>query len=332
MSTPPLILVTGANGFIGSHLTEELLRRGRRVRVLVRPQADLRWLQGLPVEWCRGDVTHPETLPAAVQGCSIVYHLGAAIHAPDLAAFRRINTDGTHSLLACCREHAPGLQRFVFVSSISAAGPSTADRPKSENDPCVPVSDYGRSKLEAEEIIRREAGDLPWVIVRPPNVLGEREKEVDSMLRMVGMRLRPFMGNGDRQTSFCMVQDLVQALILAAEHAAALGQTYFVTDGNQYSWMEPVDILARLMGKHRLRLTLPYPILRAIALGCEIIAPRLGRKPPVTRGALYSVRHRYWTFDGGKIRRELGFTPTLSLEDGLRRIVEWHKRQNGRPI
>ena len=325
MSTASRALVTGANGFIGSHLAEELLRRGWQVRALVRPGADLRWLQGLPLELVQGDVTRPETLPPAVRGCDFVFHLGAAIHAPDMAAFRRSNVDGTRHLLECCRERAPQLRRFVFVSSIAAAGPAAAGRPKNEDDPCTPVSDYGRSKLEAEEVLRRLATPLPWVIVRPSNVLGPREREVSSMLKMVEKRLRPMLGNGDRQTSFCMVQDLVQALILAAEHPAAEKQTYFVTDGCQYSWMEPVDILARLLQKDRLRLTLPYPLLQLLALLSEVAAALLHRKPAVTRKQLRSVRIRYWTFDGGLIRRELGFVPALSLEEGLRLIAEWYR-------
>jgi nucleoside-diphosphate-sugar epimerase len=127
------------------------------------------------------------------------------------------------------------------------------------------------------------------------------------------------LGKKEEQTSFIMVEDLVEAILLCGEKREAVGQTYNVTDGRGHSWREPVDILARLL--RRRCLPLPYGLLYFLAGAAEVGFKLVGRRPPVRRSALRSIRENYWIFDGSKIERELGFHPQLTLEEGLRRIV-----------
>jgi nucleoside-diphosphate-sugar epimerase len=312
-------LVTGASGFIGGHLTVELARRGHEVRALVRPTSSLRWLERTGLTLVQGDLGDELSLKKAAAGADLVFHLAAVIHASSWEKHRAVNIEGTENLLAACREAAPRLQRFVFVSSIAASGPSIKGHFKKEEDPCQPISAYGQSKLEAEAIVRRYGAAFPVVILRPPNVLGAREREVQAALRALRCRLKPLLGTKDKQTSFIMVEDLVEAVLLCAEKKEAVGQTYNVTDGRAYSWREPLDILGRLLGRHCL--PLPYGLLIVLAGSAEIAFKLAGHRPPVRCSALRSIRENYWIFDGSKIELELGFQARLTLEEGLRKIV-----------
>jgi nucleoside-diphosphate-sugar epimerase len=311
--------VTGASGFIGSHLVQELVRRGHGVRALVRPTSSLRWLEGTGPILVAGDLRDQSSLRKAVVGSEVVFHLAAVIHASSREKHRAVNVQGTENLLAACQEAVPRLQRFVFISSIAASGPSLRDKPKTEDDTCRPISAYGQSKLEAEKAVRRYGAKFPVVIVRPPNVLGAREREVQAILRALRNRLKPLLGNGDIQTSFIMVEDLVEAILLCAEKKEAAGRTYNVTDGQAHSWREPVDILSRLL--RRRSLPLPYGLLYVLAGSAELMFKLAGKRPPVRRSALRSIHDNYWIFDASKIERELGFRARMTLEEGLRRIV-----------
>jgi len=312
-------LVTGASGFIGGHLAEELARRGHEVRALVRPSSKTALLARSGAELVPGSLEDRASLAAAAAGADWVFHLAAVIHAPSWEKHLAASVEGTRNLLQACARTAPDLKRFVFVSSISASGPSRRGVLKKEDDPSEPVSNYGRGKLLAETLVREFEPKLPWVILRPPNVLGAREKEVQSVLGALRSRVKPVLGRNEPQSSFIMVEDLVDGLILCAERSEAVGEIFNITDGVPRSWREPVDILARLLGRRCL--TVPYGLLYAMAGAAELGFKLAGKRPLVRRSALRSVHDCYWLYDGLKIERTLGFKPRLTLEEGLRRIV-----------
>src|SRR5215467_11621357 len=165
------VLVTGANGFIGSHLVRELLDRGYEVSGLVRPTSDIRSLQGLPIRIFLGDVCEPETLVAPMQGVHYIYHLAAKLMVDSREDFLQTNTEGTKHMLEAARKYAAdSLKRFLLVSSQAGAGPGTDTTPMDESAPMKPVSWYGQSKKEAEEAA--QSCGLPITIVRPSAVYG----------------------------------------------------------------------------------------------------------------------------------------------------------------
>jgi len=321
-------LVTGANGFIGSHLVEALLKNGYAVTCLVRKTSDLKWLRGLTVKFAYGDCADRDSLYPAVKGMDYVYHAGALIHAPDWQTYYDTNTLGTENLVRACCEASPRLRRFVFVSSISATG-SAAGRGilLNEQSECRPVSDYGKSKLLAERMLNAYKKEIPITIIRPPNVLGTRQKELYSILKLLKYRLKPALGTKDKQVSFCFVHDLVRAMILAGEKDEAAGETYFVTDGNVYSWGEVLDLGAKILGVEPFVIRIPHGFICACCRLLEFEAQISKRKPFFTRQQVKELRERYWTYDGSKIEKQLGFKPQVKLEDGLRETIGWYKQQ-----
>jgi nucleoside-diphosphate-sugar epimerase len=150
-------LVTGGTGFIGSHLTEALIRKGVHVRCLLRKTSDLKWLKGLPVEFVSGDCNDKTSLKEAVRGVNWVFHLAGTTKAIKKETYFEVNGFGTENLIQACLENNPRLQKFIYISSQAAAGPSKNGSDKKELDSCEPVSFYGRSKRPGEESVLARA-------------------------------------------------------------------------------------------------------------------------------------------------------------------------------
>jgi len=322
-------LVTGANGFIGSHLAEELVRRGWEVTCLVRRPRGLGWIETLQVRLVRGDCREKPTLGPAVEGADYVFHLAGVIDALEWEEYYQANVVGTRNLLEACAERNPGLRKFIHVSSISAAGPSEKGRVLTEDDPNRPVSAYGRSKLAAEEAVREFGQRLPFVIIRPPNVIGPRQKELREAIRLVKKRIKPVVGTGEPQTSLCYVRDVVEALILAAERPEADGRTYFLAYPRPYAWSEITDAIEGALGIRRILLKVPYRAQWLVAAASEAVARLTRRKPKLTRANVLAARKYYWIYDGSRIKRELGFEPRTGLKEAIRETIDWYRAHSG---
>jgi dihydroflavonol-4-reductase len=315
-------LVTGASGFIGRGDAISQASRGDEVSCLVRPTSDTRPLQGLPLEFVQGDLSRPDSLARAVEGKNWIFHLAGIIQAVDEPAFEAVNTLGTRNLVQACLQASPRPERFVFVSTIAAAGPNPPGNPLSEADEPRPVSAYGRSKLAAERIVLGAATAMAVTVIRPPNVLGPGSRELGEAVRLLRKGLFPAFGHGRQRTSLIDVDDLVAALILAAESLASAGQTYFVTDGRSYSWPEVAAAVAEEFGGRRFIIKVPFGAQLLAARLAEAAARLTGRPPRLTREIVRAARDHSWVYDGSKIERELGFRPNFDLRGSVRRAAE----------
>jgi dihydroflavonol-4-reductase len=311
-------LVTGASGFIGRRLALALTGRGHDVVCLVRRTSRMEGLRGPGLRLVVGDLRDEASLEAAAAGRDTVFHLAAVVQAVDAAAFEVANVEGTRRLVEACLRAAPGLERFVLVSSIAAAGPSAAGRPGRESDEPRPVTDYGRSKLLAENVVRQAASRLPVTIIRPPNVIGPGSKEIATAIALLRKRIVPAVGDGRPRTSLIDVDDLVEAMILASGQARSVGQTYFVTDGGAYAWSAA---LGEEIGLRRFKIRVPSGVQLAAAIMAEAAARLTGRPPALTRDIVRAGRDHFWLYDGSKIERDLGFRPRFKMRDSVRRAV-----------
>jgi len=313
-------LVTGSSGFVGGYLVRHLLLRGYDVSCLVRAASRTGALAGLPVTLVSGSYFDLESLRRAVSGMDYVFHAGAVLSAPDWPGFYETNAAGTANMLEACAQADPGLRKFVYVSSIAAVGPAGEKKPLVEADACRPISLYGKSKLLAEQAASAYSARLPVVIVRPPNVLGAGQKEMLTILALLRCRIVPLIGRREKQTSICFVQDLVRALVLAAEQERACGKTYFVAAAEAYSWREILAQVLLALNK-KIVLKIPYPLLLGLAFAVEAAARATGRVPLVTRWDLRSAHGNYWLCDAGLIREELGFRTEVEFSRGIEDIV-----------
>lgn len=322
MST--LALVTGANGFVGSHLISRLLARGYRVRSLVRRSANLRWISTLPVELAYGDLADRESLRNAVEGVDIVFHTAGVIKANSLDGYLRANCVGTANIAEASA--SVGVKRFLHVSSLAAAGPTADGAPLTESAPCCPVSDYGLSKLRGEEEVRRLSDRLSFTIVRPPVVYGPRDEGVLEFFKLAAFGIVPSFGER-RYYSIIYVDDLVRGIVAAAESPEAAGGTYFIANDLPSELGEILGAIADSLGKKSsIHLHIPIGLLSAIALFSEGVASALGSTTFINRQKAKEIAQKYWICSSAAAKRDFHFSQSVPLAEGLKTTADWYRK------
>lgn len=319
-------LVTGATGFVGSHLVEALLAQGDHVRVLLRPTSDLRWIKGLDVEHWMGDVSDPGSLEGAVNGVDIVFHVAGVTKARGLNSYMRANASGTYNLLEACARSDTAPKRFVLLSSLAAWGPNPVTCTRPETEPCSPVSHYGLSKAKAEQLACSFTQRIPVVILRPTAVYGPRDRDVLAFFRMVQRGWFLKVGKGERYVCMIHVRDLVQGMILAGKATVASGSIYSLSDGVTRSWTEVSHIMAGAMGVRVRAILVPVALAWSAALVSEATSSLRGIPPLYNREKLKEMLQPAWTCSIERARVELGFEPRISLEEGFRETYLWYRR------
>lgn len=317
-------LVTGSNGFIGSHLVELLLKKNYQIKCLVRKTSNLQWIKDLPVEFVYGDVTAPGSLKSAVRDVDFIFHLGGTVRAINWEGFYRVNAIGTKNLVEACAENAKRLKRFVFISSQAAVGPSPGDKMIDETDTPRPISLYGKSKREAEIIVWESRNIFPVTILRPPSVYGPRDDDILEIFKYVKRGIRPQIGNKQRKISIIYVDDLVRGIVLAAESKKAENQIFFLTDKPIF-WNEFTETIARVMNKKTIRIKLPEAVLSLAAFIGEISSKITKKAAILNKDKAREMKQLYWLVDGSRAEEMLGFKPEIDLQEGIRRTYQWYK-------
>jgi dihydroflavonol-4-reductase len=319
-----LVLVTGANGFVGSHLVEALLERGYRVRCLVRRTSDLTFIRELPVEWAYADVRDADNLRQACLGVDAVCHCAGVTRALDEETYMRVNAQAVEVMARACIEANPHLQRFLFVSSLAAVGPSQdGDHFLDEFCRAQPISWYGKSKLAAEWALQGMSSRLPTTIVRPAAVLGPRDRDFLSYFALVKRGLTLQLGREERWASFSYVRDLVRLIVLALESETAVGQTYFGSN-QAHTYGELSAAIAKALNKRPVCVTLPEAVLTPMAGWAKVQGRLTGQPALLDDRRMLDLRHRYWLCSGEKARRELGFVAHYDLETGVQETADWY--------
>jgi dihydroflavonol-4-reductase len=320
-----LSLITGANGFIGSHLARFLAARGDRVRVLVRPPSDRRVLADLPVEIAYADLREAGSLPLALRDVQRVYHVAAdyRLWAPHPEEIYASNVTGTRNLLAAARQ--AGVERFIHTSSVGTLVPLHA-RTLPDERTCLALKDmighYKRSKFLAEQAAREAARTgQPVVIVNPTTPVGPGDWKPTPTGRIIldflNGRMPAYVDTG---LNFVGVEDVARGHWLAAEHGQ-IGERYILGDRN-LTLKQFLDILSTLSGHPAPRLRLPHAIPLLASLADSLVARLLGRPPRIPLESVRLARHKMFV-DGSRATRELGFAPG-PLEAALERAILWY--------
>jgi dihydroflavonol-4-reductase len=321
-----IALLTGGTGFIGSHLAEEMIRAGWHVRALVRRPDRLRWLRGLDVEIAKGDVEDASSLPSALKEVEVVLHCAGLTKAKNRREYMKANGEGTEALVKASVQAQ--VRRFVYCSSQAAAGPSTPEQPRTEEDLPKPLTDYGLSKLAGEEAVRACTGQIEWIIVRPPVVFGPRDEQFLSLFRMVKRtKLFPAFGRDERYYSWIYVRDLVLAFRLAAEAEIGVGEIYFAADKTPITWREASEAAASHWKDRARALSLPLIVLRTVALLSEGTALLRGKAALFSRQKLNEIIAPGWVVSSDKIHRVLGFQCTTPLKEAVHETIDWYEKR-----
>ena len=323
-----IAVVTGSSGFIGSHLVDALLARGATVRALVREGSPADALDPR-VQRSVVDLLDDRSVREAEawEGATHLFHLAGVTKRRTLAQFRYGNVVPTANVLAAAVARGGSAPpRVVLVSSQAAAGPAPAlERPVREDDPARPIEGYGRSKLEAEQAVRLHEGRLPVSIVRPASVYGPRDRDFLRVFRLATGPIALHAVPRDNVFSLAHVSDVVSALLLAAEHPAAVGRTYFVADETPVSWRELYATIARAASATpAVELQLPLPALALAGAAGDALSMLTGWHSLANGHKTRLARPRWWVCDSARIRGELGWHPTRTLQEGVEETYLWY--------
>jgi nucleoside-diphosphate-sugar epimerase len=320
-------LVTGSNGFIGSFLVEKLLSEGCDVRCLVRRTSNLRWIKDLPVDFVYGELRDPSTLVDAARDTDIVYHLGGVTRGRKMQHYIDGNYTATLNLLKACQEIGHAEQKFVFVSSQAAGGPSPDGRALTEEEAQQPISMYGRSKHMAEQAVLEFAETRPATIVRPPSVYGPRDTDFYMLFKNAQRGFLPVVGNGRQKISIIHINDLIAGLYLAGSKKQANGKIFFMTFDLPVSFADLIDIIAGAMGTKVRRINMPLAAVRMVVTA-SAIGSFLTKKPTIINHDKYmEMKQTAWICSGDKAKNLLGFQAHIGIEEGMRSTAAWYKAQ-----
>ncbi|CUU03630.1 Nucleoside-diphosphate-sugar epimerase [Candidatus Thermokryptus mobilis] len=320
-------LVTGGTGFIGSHLVDELLKRGYDVKCIVRDTSNLKWLEGKDVEIVRGSLFDVDFLKTVVKDIDYVYHIAGVTKGRNYRDYYRGNVETTKNLLEASL-YSSNLKKFILASSLSAVGPGYDKVPVDESTPYHPITSYGKSKAEAEKVALSFKDKLPIVIVRPPSVYGPRDTYTYEIFRYIKLGILPVVLPSDQILSLVYVSDLVDGFILAGESERSTGKIYFISSDEIYTWKDIEVAILRALDKKVLRVKIPAPILYSVSFVSETICKVFGKASPLNSEKIKDIRQKNWACSVEKAKRELGYRHKVPLEEGMEKTINWYI-QNG---
>jgi nucleoside-diphosphate-sugar epimerase len=321
------VLVTGATGFVGSHLVDRLIERGRVVRCLVRPTSNLRYLKHPQIEFVHGGLDQTTDWKRALSDVDTIYHVAGLTFARRRQDYFTVNHQGTEAILAAALGHREQIKKFVHISSLAAVGPSPGGRPVDERTLPAPITAYGRSKLMSEEAVAAVSTLIPTTIVRPPAVYGPRDYALYELFKSIARGVSPTIGRSDKLISLVHARDLADGIILAGESAAATGETYFISSAEVYSLRSVIDLLSKIFERRIISIAIPRALAVGVAVAAEAAAALLGKPPVFNRDKVTDLSQACWGCSIDKAGRELGYKQNVPLEAGMRETIDWYKRE-----
>jgi 2-alkyl-3-oxoalkanoate reductase len=323
-------LITGATGFLGSHLAEACAARGNAVFALARPGSETALLETLGATLIRGDLTDAEAVRRAVDSADVVVHCAAKVGDwGPVADYRTVNVDGLRHLLDACRSRP--LHRFVHVSSLGVyAARHHHGTNESEPLPAFHMDGYTQSKVEAEQLALgyQKHFQVPVVVLRPGFIYGPRDRTVlPKLIESLRDRQVRWIGGGKKAMNTIYVANLVDAIFLAVDNPKAPGQVYNLTDGELVSKRRFIESLVHGLSLPEPRpVSVPLWIARIVAWGMERNARKSGATvaPRLTQARLKFLGLNL-DFSIDKARRELGYRPNVSFERGMEQTVAYYK-------
>ena len=326
MNTRLISVVTGANGFVGSHLVDLLLEKGHEVHCIVRQSSNLRWLKDKPVKIYDCGLYDKDSLKPILKDADYLFHVAGVVKAKDKEGYYRGNVDPTRILLEVLTEVNTGIKKVVIVSSQTAAGPSIDGVPVNEKAVPNPITTYGRSKLAQEETARSFMDRLPINIVRAVAVYGPRDTEIYLVFKTYQKGLMTIIGFNKKELSLIHVKDLVDGLYLAGI-SDTKGQVYFIGSEEYYNWPQVGEVFAKAIGKKALTIRLPHSLVYTVAAVAQFFAMFSRQAATFNIEKARDFVQAAWTCDVSKAKNELGFRQNMSIDEGIKTTVDWYREK-----
>ena len=317
---PDRVLVTGATGFVGSHVAQAFVEAGHEVRCGLRATSDPRWISDLPVERVPLDLTGPEDLSQAVEDVGVVVHAAGLVKARRTSDYSLVNTEGTRKLAAAAKE--AGVRRFVLISSLAARGP---DNTAARDDRDHPTSAYGRSKLKAEEVLRPFGEQMEVITLRPAGIYGPRDAEILPLFKMAreGWLILP---SGPQVLQPVYVADMARAALVAAGKTAVGFGPHPVAEASRYTWQNAAKGLEDVFGRTVRVVYLPAAAFKLAGRAAEKASRLFDTIPVFDERQAWDLAVHTWTCDPSSTEQALGWRAEVPLYRGLELTAHWYRR------
>jgi nucleoside-diphosphate-sugar epimerase len=321
------VLLTGASGFVGSHILDRLCAHKIPTVALLRSTSDKRFIQHnlKAAEERSGSIDDPASLRQALAGVTHVIHCAGSTRARRSSDFYETNRMGTRNVVDAVNAHCGDVKRLVHISSLAANGPATASRPAKEDDKPTPVSVYGKSKLEGELEVSNNC-QVDFTILRPPAVYGPRDQGFLSMFQAVKAHLLPCPAEG-QELSLVYVKDLAAGVVSCLESPKAAGKTYFVAAAEVVTPRKMAQEIASQMNRWTIPIPLPAALLWPACLLNEVCAQVTGKARLLNLQKFAELTAPGWVCDASRLRHDLGFECKTSLREGIEESLRWYKQE-----
>ncbi len=317
-------LVTGASGFVGSHLVDKLLNLNHRVKVIARKESKLKWIDTSKVEIISTNYDNIDSLKNAVKDVDYIFHIAGVIKSKSKEGYYKGNVEVTRNLLLATEKESQHLKRFLFVSSQAAAGPSPKGLAKTEEMECNPVTTYGKSKLMAEYEVKKFKGKIPFTIVRPSAVYGPRDPEILMFFQTLKKGIQPMVGFQEKYVSLVHVFDLINGILLAAFSDKSENQTYFISSEKGYGWEELGNISSKILGKKVIKIRIPHFAVYTVAAISQLLSYFSKEATILNLEKAREMVQESWVCSVEKAKRDFGYSQKIPIEEGIKNTIDWY--------
>lgn len=318
-------VVTGASGFVGSHLVDKLLSEGHEVRCILRSTSSRRWLEGKPVEIIDCGLFDKENLKKVLVDADYLFHIAGVVKAKNEEGYFKGNVETTRVLIDVLKEVNPKIKRMVITGSMTACGPSLDGKPCTEETIPHPITTYGRSKRAQEELAMSNKDIIPITILRLHAVYGERDTEIYQFFRTYKMGLMGLIGFDDKRLNLIHVQDAVDGIYKAAIIPKAAGEIYFLASEEIYNWPTIGDVIAKATGKKAFVLRIPHFLVYTVAAVVQFFSMFSSKAATFNIEKARDFVQKDWTCDVSKAKRDFNFVQNVKLEEGIKRAIDWYR-------
>jgi len=317
--------VTGATGFVGSHLVDKLLDLDNEIYCLKRKTSNIKWLKDKNIKFVEGDLFDNPVLEDVIGKVDYVFHVAGVVKSKDKKGFYEGNVEATKNLIEIAYKVNPGLKRFVYISSLAACGPNPNEKPITEDYIPRPITTYGLTKRLAEKEVLKFKDILPVTIVRPPAIYGPRDTEILIYFKAFSKGLNSIIGFDDKYLSLVYVEDFIKGIILASNNNIKSGEIFFVSSDGEYNWDQIANITATLINKKAIKIRIPHFVVFTVGFFAQMFSAFSKKAATLNLEKCLDITRKRWVCSNEKAKSELNFKPEYSLEEGFKKTIDWYK-------
>jgi dihydroflavonol-4-reductase len=317
--------ITGATGFVGSHLTDRLIDKGFEVYCLKRKTSSLKWLEGKKIKYVEGDLFSNEILKDTIKDMDYVFHIAGVVKSKKMEGFEIGNHLATKNLIEITYDVNPGIKKFIFVSSLASCGPNPDDKPINETYEPEPITTYGITKRKAEEEVLKYKDKMNVTIIRPPAIFGPRDTEILIYFKTYNKGLNSLIGCRDKYLSLIYVEDLIDGIVLAMEKDFKSGEIFFICSNKAYNWDDVGNTTSKILDKKALKLKIPHWFVFTVGTIAQFFSIFSKNAATLNIEKCIDITRKRWVCTNEKAKRILGFEEKHTLEESFRKTIEWYK-------